>query len=105
MKKLAIFASVIFLVVIVGLVMIRDKKAQTDVTQNKTKVGVILNSTCDDHTWGQSHYEGIEACKKELNLEVTYRENVTSGEECVSVIEDMINVFHCISISLFLYLG
>ncbi|MBO5509886.1 MAG: BMP family ABC transporter substrate-binding protein [Lachnospiraceae bacterium] len=91
MKKLAIFASVIFLVVIAGLVMIRDKKAQTDVTQNKTKVGVILNSTCDDHTWGQSHYEGIEACKKELNLEVTYRENVTFGEECVSVIEDMIN--------------
>ena len=35
------------------------------------KVGVILNGKKDDDSWGESHYIGLEECKKELGIKVS----------------------------------
>ena len=85
-----VIAVGIMCVIMLGITLISVRETDVEVTKNKTKVGFILNGTIDDHSWSQSHYEGMEACSDELNLEVYYRENVPASEECVNVIEELI---------------
>ena len=59
-------------VIIAGILLIRMNKQETDVTKTQTKVGFILNGKVDDHSWGESHYNGMEISARELNLNVVY---------------------------------
>ncbi len=77
MRKLYIIATVIVVAIIMGIFFINIYEAETKVTIETTKVGVVLNGSVDDHSWSQSHYEGLEKTAKELNLSVFYEENVT----------------------------
>ena len=90
MKKVVYVFIAILVVVMVGMFFINEKQAETDVTKEKTKVGFLLNGTCNDFSYGQSHYEGIEKVGEELNLEILYRENVPATEECTKIIEELI---------------
>ena len=90
MKKVAVTAWVILLMIIVGMFVINETTIDTEVTKNTTKVGVILNGSCFDKSWGQSHYEGLEQSAKDLNLEILYRENVLENEASISVMEELI---------------
>lgn len=90
MRKLILFAAVVMLIIIVGIIFIHQKDVETDVTAQKTKVGVILNSNRKDRSWSQSHYEGMESAAKEINLYVYYREEVPENEESVQVINELI---------------
>ena len=80
MKKLILIMSVIILAMIVVILSIHLREADTDVTEKSTKVGVILIGSRDDHSWNQSHYEGLEKTAKELNLNITYKECVPANE-------------------------
>jgi len=62
-----------------------------NVTVERTKVGMILNSEINDNGWGQSHYEGLKKAAEELNLDVTYLENISAGEECVQAIDNLVD--------------
>lgn len=90
MKKIAITATAIVVVIIIGIFLIRGEEAETEVTRKMTKVGFLLNGSCMDGSWGQSHYEGMEKSAKELNLNVQYRENVPQDERCETIIEELI---------------
>lgn len=90
MKRLSIIAGVILILILVGIATIRSKQEDTDITKNQTKVGFILNHVMDDESWGQSHYEGMEKSKKELNLQIYYREEVPVDERCMDVMEKLI---------------
>lgn len=92
MKRILAIAGGIMGIIIVGIILISVQETDTEVTRVKTKVGFILNGTIDDHSWGQSHYEGMEQCADNLNLEVFYRENVPDDERCKEYIEDLINL-------------
>ena len=70
---------------------INEANPDTEITKNVTKVGFLYNGEIDDHGWGQSHYEGISASAKELNLEIIYAENVPFDENCVVTMENMIS--------------
>lgn len=80
MRKVFVVAGIIITAIIVGIFVINIYEADTEVTKETTKVGVILNGSIDDHSWSQSHYEGLEKTAEELNLSVLYEENVNAEE-------------------------
>lgn len=88
MKKIYIIAGFIIVAIIAGIFFINIYEAETEVTKETTKVGVILNGKVDDHSWSESHYEGLEQTAKELNLSMFYEECVT-----VDTIEEIIDDF------------
>lgn len=90
MKKFAIWSALILAVLIIGMFFIRQQVIDTDITAKQTRVGFILIGSRTDHSWSQSHYEGMEKTAKELNLSVYYHENTPENEECREVIERMI---------------
>ena len=90
MKKISVVACTFLLIIIMGIVLIQTKEEETDITKEQTKVGMILNGTKDDNSWGESHYEGMEKCAAKLNLKVEYRESVVADESCVAVMEELI---------------
>lgn len=90
MKKIIGVITLILTTVVVGIFLINGKKENTDVTKEQTKVGVLLIGNCDDKSYSQSHYEGIEKISKKLNLDVTYMENVPTDKRCNEVIEELI---------------
>lgn len=88
MKKIYIIAAIIIIAIIAGIFYINIYEAETEVTKETTKVGVILNGETDDQSWSQSHYEGLEQTAKELNLNILYKECVT-----LESIEGIIDAF------------
>ncbi len=91
MKKILAAAGGIVGVIIIGIILIRVRETDVEVTRERTKAGFILNGSIDDHSWGQAHYEGMEQCAADLNLEVYYRENVPADERCRDCIEELID--------------
>lgn len=91
MKKIYWVAAVIIFALIAGIFFIKIYEADTEVTKETTKVGVILNGSINDKSWSQSHYEGLEKTAKELNLSMIYEENVKS-EEVTGIIEQFIEL-------------
>lgn len=91
MKKMIMIAVGILLTIIIGIFFINEANPDTEITKNVTKVGFLYNGEIDDHGWGQSHYEGISASARELNLEIIYAENVPFDETCVETMENMIS--------------
>ena len=87
MKKVVVLAGIIVTAIIIGIFVINIYEADTEVTKEITKVGVILNGKIDDQSWSQSHYEGMETTAEELNLAVIYKEAV-SPEEIPQIIEE-----------------
>lgn len=90
MRKILAVSGVIVGIILIGIILIRVRETDVEVTREKTKVGFILNGSVDDHSWGQAHYEGMERCADTLNLEVYYRENVQADEQCRECIEELI---------------
>ncbi|MGN0402152.1 MAG: BMP family ABC transporter substrate-binding protein [Acetatifactor sp.] len=89
MKKIGIIAGIFLVAIVTGILVIRVHEVDTDVTKNETKVGVILNGSKEDRSWGQSHYEALEATAEKLNLDITYMENVPETAECAEVFEQL----------------
>lgn len=77
MKKVFIISGIIILAILSGIFVITARDTNTAVTEDTTKVGVVLNGIKEDRNWCQSHYEGLEETALRLNLELVYRENVT----------------------------
>lgn len=90
MKKILMTILAFTCAIIAGIFLIRISQQETDITRNRTKVGFILNGTVGDHSWGESHYNGMEISAVELNLEVMYRENIPEDESSMETMEELI---------------
>lgn len=90
MKKIMITIFVFISIIIFGMFVIRNNQKDTNITKKQTKVGFILNGKVDDKSWGQSHYNGMERIKKELNLDVIYKEDVPEDDGCIETIEELV---------------
>jgi len=88
MRKIAYIAGIFIAAILIVIFLTHGKEVDTDVTKEKTMVGLILNGAKDDHSWSQSHYEGIMRAAEDLNLEVLCRESVPATEECRDVMEE-----------------
>lgn len=93
-KKLTvIIPSVIFVLAILGIFFINNSnKTNLDVTKADTKVGILLNGSARDYSWGQSHMEGLNKAAKNLNLHVIYAQYTAEGEGCKPQIEEFIKL-------------
>lgn len=90
MRKILATILVFVGVIVAGIFLIRINQQETDVTKTQTKVGFLLNGRLDDHSWGESHYNGMEISARELNLDVVYKEEVPEDETCKETIEELI---------------
>lgn len=90
MKKILTTILIFVSIIVAGIFLIHINQQETDVTKTQTKVGFILNGKVDDHSWGESHYNGMEISARELNLDVVYKEGVPEDENCVETIESLI---------------
>jgi len=89
MKKIIIIASIIIVALVGGIYFITYHKAEPDVTENATKVGVIMNGSKTDRSWNQAHYEALEKTAVELNLNITYKENVLA-ENVTEIVDNFV---------------
>ncbi len=89
MKKIFIIAGIILVALIGGIFVIRTYDADTEVTNETTQVGVILNGHKQDRNWCQSHYEGLEETAKQLNLALVYRERV-NAESIETTVDELV---------------
>lgn len=88
MKKLIATVVIIVIAIIAGIFLINAYEEETDVTESSTKVGVILNGFKDDKSWSQSHYEGIAKTAQQLNLDIIYKEYVTT-DSILGVVDEL----------------
>ena len=79
MKLIYVIPTVIIAVILAGLFTVNVKKKNTDITREKTKIAMIMHGTIDDHSWGQSHYEGMKKAAEKLNLDVLFREQIPTN--------------------------
>lgn len=91
MKKFLVLGIATLFEIAVGAVLMMSQTSDDyDYELPETKVGVILNGYIDNHALAQATYEGLEAVKDELNLNITYMEDIYAGEEVRSSIETLI---------------
>ncbi len=90
MKKIIAIIIAVLAFIIIGILLINVNERDTEVTKERTKVGVLLNGEKLDRSWGQSHYEALEKSASELNLEITYVENTPEDSGCFDAIEKLI---------------
>jgi hypothetical protein len=57
--RLMVIAGIILIAAIIGMIAIRDKKINTDVTAKTTKVGLVLTGGKDDASFCQANYEAL----------------------------------------------
>lgn len=77
-KKVLVTLVIIVVAIVAGQLFINVYETDTEVTNEPTKVGVVLNGSKSDKSWSQSHYMALEDTAQQLNLYVTYIENVSS---------------------------
>lgn len=90
MRKIMGTILIFVCMIVSGILLIQINQEETDVTKAQTKVGFILNGKTNDHSWGESHYNGMQVSAAELNLEVMFQEDVPEDARCMNVIEDLI---------------
>lgn len=89
MKKIGIGAGLLLLAIAAGIWMIRVQDVDTDVTKEKTRVGMVLNGNKQDLNWGQSHYEAMEKTAAKLNLQIFYCEDIPENEDSRETFEEL----------------
>ncbi len=77
MKKIIIIACIIIVVAITGIFLIRSYDSENN--KNIT-VGLIMNGSCDDRSWSQSHYEAMLRTSEQTGVNLVYRENVADAD-------------------------
>lgn len=90
MKKSTVIIGIILITIIIGMFFINGKELNTNVTEQQTKVGVLLVGNKDDKSYNQSHYEALEKTAETLNLSITYIECAPVDESCLTMIDDLV---------------
>ncbi len=93
--QILIIAGIIFVAVLLGMVFIREKGENTDVTANTTKVGLVIAGKKNDNSYCQTHYDGLDKIKDELNLEIIVKESIPENEACTVALKELIEDEGC----------
>ena len=88
-------AGIILLAALIGMLLIRDTAADTDITAKTTNVGLVLSNTKDDANFCQTHYDSLMNLKDELNLEIFCREKVPESEACFEAMKELVEKDAC----------
>ncbi|MCQ2104986.1 MAG: BMP family ABC transporter substrate-binding protein [Fibrobacter sp.] len=91
MRIVGVIAAIVVALILGGMLFTEVQKRETNVTLNKTKVVMFMNGDRNDHSWSESHFNGMEVAAKELNLNVTYIENAVGDSVMESDMERVIS--------------
>ncbi|MBR3305650.1 MAG: BMP family ABC transporter substrate-binding protein [Lachnospiraceae bacterium] len=94
-RIMRVIAAVILIVVIIGMILIRDRGVDTDITARTTRVGLVLTGAKNDASFCQAHYDSLLKIGDELNLEIICRENIPEDESCRTVIKELVEKEGC----------
>ena len=83
-------STAIVLLIIVGIVAVRDRDSIEKESKKKVRVAAIMTGANSDHSWNESHYEALEKVADSLNLEMAYYENVPEDSTARSIMEKAI---------------
>ena len=89
MKRIAIIASVVLLLAVVGIIIISGQKPKAAGTDKPTKVGMIMIGSRAESSWNEAHWQGIQEAARELNLDIDCEENVEVSD-CAEVMDQMV---------------
>ena len=95
LKMMLLITGAIMVAIVVGMIVIRDRGVNTDVTAKTTRVGLILIGDRNDGSYNQAHYDAMMRIKDELNLEIVCRDHVPEDESCAAVMEELIEEYGC----------
>ncbi len=91
MRKVAISLAIVFIAIIAGEILISRKLSREENhTSSSLKIGVILNGSANDFSWGQALVEGLEITSSSIDMKITYIENVPADTRCIEAIENLI---------------
>ncbi len=88
MKKFLVVVIIFIAIIFLGMMGVEHFFHTED--KEVVKVGMVMNGAKDDNSWGQSHFEGMERTKEELDIEVIYKEEVPLDEQSMDVMEELI---------------
>ncbi len=83
-------SSVIVLLIMAGILAVRDQDFERSDSRQKRGVAVVMTGFSGDHSWNESHYEALERVAERLNLEMDYCENVPTDSTASSIMEKAI---------------
>ena len=94
-RVLLIITGVILIAAVIGMLLIRDKAVDTDITARTTAIGLIFPGAKDDANYSQAHLDALMSIKDELNLKIICREKIPEDETCFEVMKEMIEKEDC----------
>ncbi len=93
MKQISLIVTVtVFSILLVAVMVILDftkGDVRVDALKENTRVGLMLEGSRNDRSWGQSHYEAVNSLSDVLNLELVCRDNVPGTDECIGVMREL----------------
>lgn len=99
MAKISVIVSVILFTILAAaiIIILNFSNNLVDMTAEAApvRIGVVLNGTVSDRSWGQSHYDALVRVSAELGCELVYRENVPEDEASLDVISGFIETDKC----------
>ena len=87
--------GIILAAVIIGMILIRDRNVETDVTSDITRVGLILTGSRNDNNFCQTHFDALINVGEKLNLQIICRENIPEDDSCAEAMDQLINKEGC----------
>lgn len=93
MRKIIMVVFVVLVSAVAGILLINDDPKNDDMMARTTRVGVMLSGSYDDRSYNQTHYEALEAVKKELPIEPVYFTRI--GKDCYNDIVKLIEKEGC----------
>ena len=94
-RVLLIITGVILIAAVIGMLLIRDKAVDTDITARTTAIGLIFPGVKDDANYSQAHLDALMSITDELNLKIICREKIPEDETCFEVMKEMIEKEDC----------
>ncbi len=94
-RMLIILVYLILMAIVIGMITIRDKGIDTNITAKTTNVGLITTGAKNDSNFCQTHYDALTQISEELNLNIICREHVDESEACTEAIRDLVENEQC----------
>ncbi len=79
MKKIVIIACAIIVVIVAGIIA-SNIYSDRQKNHNDVTIGLVMNGSATDRSWGQSHYEALKKTSDELGVQLIHKENVPDAE-------------------------
>lgn len=99
MAKISILVSITLFAILAATIIIilnfNKTGAGRGEADERVRVGLILNGSTDDRSWGQSHYESLTRVAGELDFDLVCREETPEDEGCAAVISDLVENEKC----------